>query len=132
MNIAEAIVAHLVADLNVTALVGTRIYPKLLPQSPAYPAVVLHLISGGTDHTHDGPDGIAEVRYQIDCLAPTIAAATAAAEAVRVALDGYQGTMGGAGGVLVDSVFLVDSRDDYDDEMRVFVQGRDYAMMIHP
>jgi len=132
MNIAEAIVAHLVADLNVTALVGTRIYPKLLPQAPAYPSIVLHLISGGTDHTHDGPDGIAEIRYQIDCLGTTLQSATAAAEAVRAALDGYQGMMAGSGGVLVDSAFLVDSRDDYDDEMRVFVQGRDYQMMIHP
>lgn len=131
MTILEAIVAHLLADAGVSAIAATRVYAKSLPQSPTYPALVIHNVSGTSEHSQDGPSGLAEPRFQIDCFSPRKASSVLLVLAVQTALDGFQGTMGGGGGVSVDAVFVENRRDDYDDELEVHVDSRDFLIMHH-
>lgn len=130
MLLEEAIRAHLVANGGVSALIGTRLYPLVLPQDPTYPAIVLTRVSGVREHSHDGPSLLSTSRLQLDCIAPTAAAAKNVADKVRLALDGFRGTMGGAGGVEVNGAWLEDERDGYDDELRVYSASVDY-MVLH-
>ncbi len=60
-------------------------------QSAALPGIVLHLINAGDLYTLSDVTDLAEVRVQIDVWAEDYDAATAAAEAVRTLLSGYQG-----------------------------------------
>lgn len=131
MTIAEAIVAHLLANAGVSALAGTRVYGKRAPQAPTYPLVVIHKISGPSEHSQDGPAGLATPRHQIDCMGKKISDAVGLGEAVRVAMDGFQGTLGGGGGVAVDAIFIEDRRDDYDDDLEVHVYSQDFQIWHH-
>lgn len=120
MTIEEAITAHLLADAGVAALVATRVYPVKMPQRPTYPAVTYFRVSGPREHSQSGPSGLAHPRFQLDCMAATYAGAKTLAAAVRLALDGFRGSMGGGGGVDVNAVFIEDDRDDQDDDIQVY------------
>src|SRR3546814_14617744 len=52
-----AVRSILIAAPAVSALVGTRVYPGILPQDPVYPAVVLNVIAAVDAVTQDGKSG---------------------------------------------------------------------------
>lgn len=91
----EGVRTALLADATVAGLVGTRVYPRYLPQGGALPAIALHLISGVPDQASSGPTGPIERRVQVDCWAERYAAAASLAKAVRDRLDGLNGTFSG-------------------------------------
>lgn len=62
----DAIVGYLKADPALAALVGTRIYQVHLPQSPTYPAIVVHSVAEPRSYHYRGPDNLARTRIQID------------------------------------------------------------------
>ena len=85
--------AYLVADADLAALVGTRLYPLLIPQEAALPAVAYQRISGPRILAHDGPTGAAEARIQYTITGASYSSAKAVAAAIRRAVDGYAGQM---------------------------------------
>jgi len=105
-DLGTAVRTYLLADSGVSALVGTRIYPDVLPQGYS-------VASGGAltytiiDTTHDplinGLAGIARSRIEFASFASTRAGANEIAEAVRSSdLVGFTGLMGGT--VWIESV----------------------------
>jgi hypothetical protein len=92
--IQEAIVGHLQSAAAVAAIVGTRVTwgaPDEDWESTAY--ITLSRI--GHDHKRHmgGAVGLSRMAVQLDCWATTPSAATTLGEAVRLAMDNYQGTM---------------------------------------
>jgi hypothetical protein len=87
----EVIAALLVADAGVAAIAGTRIYWSEKPQGSAWPAVVLHKITGLRDYEMDQPTGLVQARVQADCWAKTYGDAVRLSRAVNTALGGYSG-----------------------------------------
>ncbi len=87
-NANTALYEELTRNAGVAALVGTRIYPRMIPQDAALPAIAYMLISNSPDYTQSGHSGLWPSRYQIICTAATHDGAHALAEAVRQALDG--------------------------------------------
>ena len=90
----EAIIARLLADAGVAAIVGTRVFPGMRPQGSALPAAVLNRISGGPLYADDGEVGLEQARIQIDCWADTYTAAKKLARAVTACLSAFDGTVG--------------------------------------
>lgn len=81
----------------VAALVGTRVYPLVLPQNVLYPAIRYQRISTPRSQ-YRGLDGRAEYaspRFQIDAYALTHSQAIAVAQAVYELLEGFTGTVAG-------------------------------------
>ncbi len=103
-----AIVALLLGDSDVTALVGTRVEPVQTSQTLIRPNVVYQRVTTSRVHTQDGATGLADCRLQVSCWADTYAAAKTLADKVRLALDAYKGT---AAGITVDGIFLQDEGD---------------------
>lgn len=68
-TVRTAVIMWLRADPALAALVGARIYPVLLPQSPTYPAVVVTQITELVGYQLRGPAGLDETRIQIDVYA---------------------------------------------------------------
>jgi hypothetical protein len=99
---------YLVADEGVGAVVGDRIYYKLLPRDATLPALVIQEISTPRDYDNAGESDLKESRYQVSCWADTAYAADQAANAVVAAVSGYAGTMGD---VDIDAIFVVDDGD---------------------
>lgn len=121
MTIQEALRAHLTSDVTVTAAIGQRVYISALPEKPTYPAAVIKTLNTSREHSQSGSSGFATGAFDIDVIAPTIAAAKPAADLVRVALVGFRGSMGGGSGVTVDGVFDEDESHEYDDELALHI-----------
>lgn len=79
----EALLAHLVANGGVRALVGNRIEWAVRKDAPS---VALHLISAPPDTTLAGQTGLVQARVQIDCWADTFLKAKQIGAAVIAAL----------------------------------------------
>jgi len=120
MIIEEVLYAYLTNCAGLTALVGDRIYPIILPQKISFPAVTYQRISGIREYSQSGPSGLAHPRFQFSCWAKKYQEAKAIAEQVRLALDGYKGMMGGPDGVRVDAVYIEDDHDIYDPETKIY------------
>jgi hypothetical protein len=84
----------------VFALVGSRVYPLTLPQTPTYPAIRYQRIDTQRAQYRmmgTGRAAYAKPRFQIDCYGITPATAQAVADAVRARLDGFAGLVSGVG-----------------------------------
>jgi len=118
----------LAGDSAIAALVGARIYPALLPQPPTFPALTYQVVSGFRHTQMDGPPGVNRARLQIDCWAATYIGAEALADAVRLALDGFKGMVGGSPGRLVQAAFFASERDLYEPEPPCYRRSADYLI----
>jgi hypothetical protein len=120
MNIDEALYKHLSTYSGLTALVNTRIYPIKMPDNTPLPAVSLQKISTTRTHTFQQDIGITSVNFQIstwtkdDTIKKGYAHAQAVSYQIRKALQNYNGTLGGTGGVVVNAVLMTNEMDDYD------------------
>ncbi len=106
----KGLVSHLENDAGVAAIVGSRIYPEPAPQNASYPLIVYTRITGTHEHDLQGAAGLCEARYQLRCWAESRSAVKALAEAVRLALQGFSGSMGD---VDVRGIFLESDDDEY-------------------
>jgi hypothetical protein len=84
----------LAADAGIAALVGSRIYPARLPQAVTYPALSYEQVSGIRVRDLLGPSGKVRRRVTVNSWALTNIQAFTVADAVRQALDGFDGWMG--------------------------------------
>lgn len=98
----------------IAALVSTRIYPLVLPQSVAYPAISYQRISNTGQM---GTTALRESRWQVNCWALTYTAAQALAVAVKNALEEYTAT---ATAPRIKMVLVVNELDDFDPEANIF------------
>ena len=90
----ENLIAHLLADSGLSALVSTRVHPGSLPQDSALPAVVVNRISGAPQYDDKGETGLNEARIQLDCWAGTYSLAKLVARAVIARLSAFDGAVG--------------------------------------
>lgn len=95
MSLEEGLVAHLKADSAVAALVGTRIYHEKLPQKPTYPALAYARTSTERQMTLSGPSSLTQVRIALDAWTHSSAEMKSLAAAVRSAVSGVTGNLGG-------------------------------------
>lgn len=93
--IRSAIINHLKADADVKAVLGSRIYPFEIPQNLDDAPFAVIIASIERTHSKDGPTGNARATVQISTWSSRVLEAEAAMNAIRRALDGYRGPMGG-------------------------------------
>ena len=97
--IEKGLYAHLVGGSPVSALVGTRVYPLIIPQhlsaeASRMPCVVYNRINVSRQQKFCGTDHLVRSVFQLDCYAPTFLGACAVAAETRRALVDFRGTMG--------------------------------------
>jgi len=119
----EGIVAHLMADSDVTDLISTRLYPMVVPQDVSLPAVAYQRISGPREPVHEGASGLARARMQFTVLGSTYEGGKDVAEALRGSMDGFSGTMGT---VAVNAAFLENDVDAWGTVFDKAVVRQDY------
>ncbi|MDP3550611.1 MAG: DUF3168 domain-containing protein [Novosphingobium sp.] len=83
----EDLVARLVADAGVSAIVDEAVSWFERNRDDALPAVVLQKVSPGREYSHDGPDGLDGPRVQFDCLGRTMDEAAALKRAVLACME---------------------------------------------
>lgn len=114
--IEEALRAVLLADAGVAALVGTRVYPLVLPQAGTLPAITYQVVAGDADYVMEGASGLAFKRVQVDCWADTYSAAAGLRAAVTAALGGFAGSAGSPA-VRIQGAFKTMEADGYEDAL---------------
>lgn len=105
----EALRSILAADAGVTALVSSRLYWGLAPQSVTGDFVAMYVVSGNRDYHMSAASGLRETRVQFDCWASSYGAAKTIARAVESALSGFSGSQSGKA---LRGVFVNSERDD--------------------
>jgi len=96
-TIEEALVYKMANTAAITALIGSgsvmRLYPLVVPQTAALPAVAYQKISSPKEQSHSGSSHLARSRFQITCEAETYAGVKALATAVKNCWNSYRGTV---------------------------------------
>lgn len=91
MDLSDALYAHLIRDVTLSAVVGTRIYPIARPQEAELPAVVYRLAGSNRDYTQEGWTGRSFPIYQLHVHASSYSSGRDVATAVVDALQSFQG-----------------------------------------
>jgi hypothetical protein len=134
-DICDELRTYLKTQATITAIVGSstsaRIYQHDAKQGAALPFIILHVFKGTSSETLAAIAGVAMNRIQVDCYGVTNSAAYALAEAVRVKLQMYRGTMGST------AVLNVTSDGGYDrlfdppstgSNQKRYIYSRDYLI----
>lgn len=106
MMLEEALFIFLTDDNTVAGIIGTRLYPAVLPEGGDLPAMAYQRISRDGMNAHDGPTGLATVRIQFTLQAQSYLDLRTLADAVRVLFDGKRQTIGGEDGVMVHESYV--------------------------
>ncbi len=116
----QAIRQILVDDSDVAALVSTRIYRGDIPQASTLPAIAYILEDAEPMSTLGGHAGLTRSDFTLVCVAATYAGVKDLAEKVRLAVDGYKGTVSISGTSAGDNVVVryARHRSSQDDEIR--------------
>ena len=78
---------------SINALIGTRIFPVLLPERATLPAVTYQVISMKPQYELQNRVNVTNLRLQIDAWAETYADAKSAVSAIVAVLDNFSGTL---------------------------------------
>jgi len=122
MTIEAALVSYLRNTPGVQTLVGTRIYPQRLPQTPTYPAITYARISGNRHHNID----VAYHTFQFDCWATSYGGAQDVAEVLRVALQREKRFMSG---IEVIQCIYQNQTDFYEDDVKLHRASVDFRII---
>jgi hypothetical protein len=129
-----ALVYKLTNAAAVTALIGSRMHPLRLPDTPTFPCITYKEIDAPIVTTHDetAANALVHSRYQLDCWASGVYAyanSVALAKAVFVELEGFSGIVTkGAETFNFQSITRVDRRADNDAETGLFWISQDFTL----
>jgi len=127
MNEGKAIYSILTNDSDVSAIIGTKVYPQIAAQGAAFPFVVYVLQDNSPSDTKSGVSTLDEIRYDIVAAAETYTELSSLTERIRLALDRYTGTVEG---VVIDSIQFIDLDVDNDPATETYVSSSEYILRI--
>jgi len=91
-SLEQGIRSILIGDSDVSALVGTRVFPWMRQQGTTFPAIVYELDGTEPEQDLDGYGGMTRAELTVSNVAETYAGAKTLAAHVLDALNGYSGT----------------------------------------
>lgn len=116
--IEKTIYSELIAAPALTALISTRVYPLVLPEGCARPAIVIQKISTDGFNSLDGANDLEYPRFQFSCYGESYSSA------VSVALQLKEAVKGSA----LLKEYLSSERDDYEPETKLFRRTVDFMI----
>jgi len=87
MEIGKAIYKILSQNSDVSALVGTRIFPNVAPQTTIFPFIIYDVTGVQPNDTKEGPSTLDTNDVMISCYSETYSQASDLAQKIRVAMD---------------------------------------------
>lgn len=127
-----ALSAYLTSYPGLASLVGDRIYPLVLPQSPILPAITINRVSTTVERDLFGAVRT-RVRMQLTCFARSTATnsgyslAKLVARQVREALQDYTGEMGD---VTILEAHVLGEMDEYESDLGQYIIPVDVMFLI--
>ena len=93
--IGKLIYGRLSTASNITAIVGTHIYPDITPQNVDYPFIVYSIIDSNPVDFKDGQSNLEEIDLQIDVYTQNYDTTQNLSNLIRNRLDRFVGTLEG-------------------------------------
>ena len=97
MSIESTLYAALSGDDGVAALVSTRIYPQIAPDSAAVPYITYQVVATTAHNILNGAPGTERKVIQVNCVSNTYTQAKSIAAAVKAAIEVNVGYLNGGG-----------------------------------
>lgn len=121
--------------LELQAIIGTRFYPVVLPEDPAYPCAVYLVVSDVPEYDLQGKVAMRAMRLQIDTWSGGLETAKwsdakAAQAAFRCLLEGFRGKL--PSGDVVAGIFVATAQDLYEPDARAYRTITDYLIHFYP
>ena len=128
MNGHLAINTRLTGFAGLTALVGTRIFPMVMPDTPTFPAVTYHMLSSSSGKGALTDPPLMQAVFQITSWGKSMLSARSVADQVRAALDRYRSVT--INGIKIDDCFYDGDVDLYDTDLKVFYVASDFKIFF--
>jgi hypothetical protein len=125
MSLEASLFTFLTDAASVAAFVGTRVFPGVIPQGAAQPAIVYAKRGRNRQQLFCGTDGLKRTRVDIDCYATSYRQSVLLANAVTAVLEDFSGTMGTT---RVPRIFLESETDLSDLEPGLYRQSQSWAI----
>lgn len=125
MSLEQSLRDYILADTAVAAIVGTRMYPLVIPQSGKQPCLVYAKQGRERQQLFCGEDGLKRTTVVIDCYAKIYDDAVGLANAVSAALRDFSGAMGAT---RVPRIFLDAEIDLSDMEPGLYRQSQTWIV----
>ena len=87
MQIGKSIYNILVNDSDISALVSTRIFPNVAPQTTTFPFIIYDVTGVNPNDTKEGPSTLDTNDVMISCYSETYSEASNLAQKIRIAMD---------------------------------------------
>jgi hypothetical protein len=124
-RIDEALYSLITSDDGCAEQIGTRVYPLMIPQNAALPAVCYQTITTQRKYHLRGPSHSPSPRMQITIKAATADNAVTVANLIRVLMEGYSGTVSS---VEIAGIFLENEYDGFNLDTRSYTVRQDYRI----
>jgi len=122
--IGKLIYSRLTTDANITAYIGTKVYPDITPQDVQYPFVVYTITNSLPVDYKDGQSNLEEINLQIDVYTQSYDDTQEIANLIRNRLDRF---VGSAEGVEVQTIKYISSDSQvYNAELSVYWMSIDF------
>lgn len=132
MSIEADLFTYITGKANITALIASRFYPNIKPQTAVYPAAVYSFITRDNDNALLSASGLVSGLLQIDAYSYTHAEVIAIKETFRNALDGYRNK--DMGSTFINGITLITDDSDFikpDDESQVNIYRQTLTFNIN-
>ena len=127
MTVGKAIFNLLDNSTDLTAIVGTRIYPEVAQQDAPLPYVVYNISNNEPSDTKREPSKMDTANIEVNCYSTSYTQVIDMSVAVRAALDRVTGTYSG---VNVQSIAYMNEVIDFDEGQRAYNVSSDYDVRI--
>jgi hypothetical protein len=126
--IGKLIYGRLSAASNITAIIGTNIYPDITPQNVDYPFIVYSIIDSNPVDFKDGQSNLEEIDLQIDVYTQNYDTTQNLSNLIRNRLDRFVGTVEG---VEVQSIkYVRQSSQVFNAELSVYWVSIDFMIKM--
>lgn len=113
-----ALFTKLSTDVNLSALVASRIYPVKAPPNGVVPPYITYFkVSTNRVQSMQGNSQLSAVLMQFDCWAKTHQESDDLAEKLRLCIQGFLGTVSG---VVIRGILNENQLEEYDDEAELY------------
>ena len=126
-RIREAVIAYLKADPGVAAVLGNRMFPVVIPENvDVFPAAAVSRVFAEDWYDKTGSLGVTESRIECSTVAERKIDAVRAANAIRTALGGFHGDVGG---LTVKICRFVEQVDMFEHNANLYQVTSDYRIV---
>ena len=113
--------------LTATLTGSVKVYPFIVPQGAAIPAVTYQTVGDPSTIDSSGPTDLVKGRFQFTTVANSYAEARNLAAEIKTALDGYNDTMGSTE---ISLAYKDSHNEDHEESTNRFTVSQDFIIFF--